>query len=67
MAKRTTFTIEKGAEGTVSEAAIKVDVVRQTVQLAKAEERASMIKEPNGRIQEERTYPRRSDAHRTEG
>ena len=77
MAKRTTFTVEKASEGwkavqagggTVSEGATKADVVRQTVRLAKAEESASIkIKGRNGRIQEERTYPRRSDPRRTKG
>jgi hypothetical protein len=77
MAERTTFTVEKGSEGwkavqagggTVVEGETKADVVRKTVRLAKAEETASVkIKGRNGRIQEERTYPRRSDPRRRKG
>ncbi len=46
----------------------KAEVVKRTIEVAKKQPQAQVrIKGRNGRIQEERTYPRSSDPKRTPG
>jgi hypothetical protein len=53
----------------VTRAPKKDDAVRQTAQVAKADADAVTVKihKENGRIQEERTYPRRADPPKSRG
>jgi hypothetical protein len=46
----------------------KVEVVQKTIDLAKNQENASVkIHKTDGKIQEERTYPKKSDPYPPEG
>lgn len=54
---------------TVAKAATKVEAVRRTAEVAKADPNAVSVKihKVNGRIQEERTYPRSADPSKSKG
>lgn len=54
---------------TVARAPKKVDAVRKTASAAKRDPQAVSVRihKENGRIQEERTYPRKADPRRSKG
>jgi Uncharacterized protein conserved in bacteria (DUF2188) len=54
---------------TVARAPKKVDAVRRTARVAKADPKPVSVRihKENGRIQEERTYPRKADPRRSKG
>lgn len=57
------------AGGVVSRAPTKVEAVRKTAAVAKADPQAVTVKihKQNGRFQEERTYPSKADPRSTRG
>jgi hypothetical protein len=56
----------KGSTRAVAEGENKAEVIRRTIELAKKQPKAQVrIKGKNGRIQQERSYPRSSDPRRT--
>jgi len=58
----------RGSTRAVAKGANKAEVVRRTIEVAKKQPGAQVrIKGKNGRIQQERTYPRSSDPRRTRG
>ena len=58
----------KGSNRAVAKGDNKAEVVKRTIDVAKKQPSAQVrIKGKNGRIQEERTYPRSSDPGRTRG
>jgi hypothetical protein len=58
----------KGSTRAVAKGDNKAEVVKRTIEVAKKQPKARVrIKGKNGRIQNERTYPRRSDPRRTPG
>lgn len=58
----------KGSTRAVAKGDNKGEVVKRTVEVAKKQPKAQVrIKGRNGRIQEQRTYPRSSDPKRTPG
>jgi hypothetical protein len=76
MPRRKVLTVDKASAGwkvasggsTLAEARTKAQAVRRGVQLAKEGQPSSLqIKGRDGRIQEERTYPRSSDPRKTKG
>ena len=59
--------LEKGKRASVVRTT-KADAVQVTIQLAKQHNNSQVfIHKENGRIQEERTYPRSIDPHKTKG
>jgi Uncharacterized protein conserved in bacteria (DUF2188) len=78
MASRKTYTVSKiksggweakeSGGGIVASGEKKAEVVRAAVKIARQQDAASLkIKRATGQIQEERTYPRRSDPRRSKG
>jgi Uncharacterized protein conserved in bacteria (DUF2188) len=78
MPRRKTYTVSKakagGWEATESGGGViasgerKAEVVRSVVKAARQQESASVrIQRADGRMQEERTYPRSSDPRRSKG
>jgi hypothetical protein len=78
MAKRKTYTVSKRSKKgwkvkenggkVVAKAPTKTRAVRDGAKVARKQKRASLvIRKANGRIQEERTYPRGSDPRRSKG
>jgi hypothetical protein len=58
----------KGSTRAVAKGDNKAEVVMRTIEVAKKQPKAQVrIKGRNGRIQEERTFPRSSDPKRTQG
>jgi hypothetical protein len=58
----------KGSTRAVAKGDNKAAVVKRTIEVAKKQPKAQVrIKGRNGRIQEERTFPRSSDPKRTQG
>jgi hypothetical protein len=58
----------KGSTRAVAKGDNKAEVVMRTIEVAKKQPKAQVrIKGRNGRIQEERTYPRSSDSRRALG
>lgn len=58
----------RGSTRAVAKGENKAEVVKRTIEVAKKQPKAQVrIKGKNGRIQEERTYPRSSDPKRTPG
>ena len=58
----------KGSNRAVAKGDNKAEVVKRTIDVAKKQPNAQVrIKGKNGRIQEERTYPRSSDPRRARG
>jgi len=58
----------KGSTRAVAKGDNKAEVVKRTIEVAKKQPKAQVrIKGRNGRIQQERTYPRSSDPKRTAG
>jgi putative IMPACT (imprinted ancient) family translation regulator len=58
----------KGSTRAVAKGANKAEVVKRTIEVAKKQPKAQVrIKGRNGRIQQERTYPRSSDPKRAPG
>jgi hypothetical protein len=58
----------KGSTRAVAKGDNKAEVVKRTTEVAKKQPKARVrIKGKNGRIQNERTYPRSSDPRRTPG
>ena len=58
----------KGSTRAVAKGANKAEVVKRTIEVAKKQPKAQVrIKGRNGRIQDERTYPRSSGPKRTPG
>ena len=56
----------KGSTRAVAKGDNKAEVVKRTIEVAKKQPKAQVrIKGRNGRIQQERTYPRSSDPKRT--
>jgi uncharacterized protein DUF2188 len=59
---------EQGRGNTIVRTNTKAEAVRKTIQMAKRQEASSVrIHGRNGRIQEERTYPRGADPTRSKG
>jgi hypothetical protein len=79
MAKRKVYSVERRSSKpgwkvkeqggkTVSKTSKKADAVQTASKVARKDKKASVvIRKANGRIQEERTYPRRSDPRKTKG
>ena len=79
MAKRKVYSVEKRSSKpgwkvkqqggkVVSKAKTKSAAVKDATQVARKDKRASVvIRKTNGRIQEERTYPRSSDPRKAKG
>jgi hypothetical protein len=78
MASRKTYTVSKAKSGgwqakesggrVVASGDKKAEVVRAAVKVARQQDAASLrIQRATGQIQEERTYPRRSDPRRSKG
>lgn len=78
MAKRKVYTVSKRSSKpgwkvkkggkTVAKAHTKAEAVKGATKVARKQKRASVvIRKTNGRIQEERTYPRSSDPIRSKG
>lgn len=79
MAKRKVYSVEKRSskpgwkvkqqgDKVVSKAKTKSAAVKDATQVARKDKRASVvIRKTNGRIQEERTYPRSSDPRKAKG
>lgn len=77
MPKRKTFTVSKSGAGwkasesggnVVASGKRKSDVVRDAARIARQQPSASLrIQGRDGRIQDERTYPRSSDPRRSKG
>jgi len=61
--------VGKTMSDVVARAPTKVEAVRRTARVARATPEATMVKihKENGRIHEERTYPRRADPRKTKG
>lgn len=58
----------KGSPRAVAKGDSKAEVVKRTIEVAKKQPKSQVrIKGKNGRIQQERTYPRSSDPKRTPG
>ncbi len=58
----------RGSTRAVAKGDNKAEVVKRTIEVAKKQPRAQVrIKGKNGRIQQERTYPRSSDPKRIRG
>ena len=78
MAKRKTYTVSKRSKKgwkvkqkggkVVAKAPTKTRAVRDGAKVARKQKRASLvIRKANGRIQEERTYPRGSNPRKAKG
>lgn len=79
MAKRKVYSVEKRSSkpgwkvkeqggNVVTKTTRKTDAVRSATKVAKKDKQASVvIRKANGRIQEERTYPRGSDPRKSRG
>jgi hypothetical protein len=78
MPRRKTYTVSKSKDGgweatesgggVVATGDRKREIVRAAAKMARQQDSASLrIQRADGRIQEERTYPRRSDPRRTKG
>ena len=79
MAKRKVYSVEKRSSKpgwkvkqqggkTVAKSKTKAAAVKNATQVARKDKRASVvIRKTNGRIQEERTYPRGADARKSKG
>jgi len=61
--------VGKTGSRVVARAPRKVEAVRKTAQVARAEQESVTVKihKQNGRIQREHTYPRRADPRKTRG
>lgn len=68
--------VKKGAQwvgetkqGVVAKAPTKVDAVKRTAKVAKADPAPVTVKihKQDGKIQEERTYPSKADPHKSKG
>lgn len=61
--------VAESAGKTLARAPVKTDAVRATARVAKAAPEPVTVKihKENGRIQEERTYPRSADPRRSKG
>ena len=61
--------VPESGKKVVARAPKKVDAVRKTARVAKADPQPVSVKihKENGRIQEERTYPRKADPRRSKG
>jgi len=66
--KNNQWVAETGGKA-VAKAPRKVDAVRKTARVAKSDPQAVTVKihKENGRIQEERTYPRKADPRSSKG
>jgi Uncharacterized protein conserved in bacteria (DUF2188) len=61
--------VARSGDRIVARATLKAEAIRRTAQVARGDRQAVSVKihKQNGRIQEERTYPRSADPRRTEG
>lgn len=61
--------VAKSSGQTVAKAPTKVEAVKKTASVAKSDPQAVTVKihKENGRIQEERTYPRKADPRKSKG
>jgi hypothetical protein len=61
--------IGESAGKVVARAPVKTEAVRKTARVARADAEAVSVKihKENGRIQEERTYPRKADPRKSRG
>jgi hypothetical protein len=67
--KNNRWVAEQRAGQAVTQAQTKAEAIKRTAQIAKNDPEAVSVKihKENGRIQEERTYPRRADPRRSPG
>ena len=67
--KNNEWVAQTGSKQVVARARTKEDAVRKTARVARADSQSVTVKihKENGRIQEERTYPRKADPRGTKG